>query len=64
LKNKAKILVPNCTVLIGVIDQNGHLKEGEVYVQIRPDSFRKPKGHFGQNKDYSTKGIPLFSQID
>jgi phosphoenolpyruvate synthase/pyruvate phosphate dikinase len=26
-------------VLIGVIDQTGLLEEGEVFVQIRPDSF-------------------------
>ncbi len=39
LKHKAKILVPSCAVLIGVIDQTGYLKEGEVFVQIRPDSF-------------------------
>lgn len=39
LKQKARILIPDCAVLIGVIDQYGILEEGEVFVQIRPDSF-------------------------
>jgi hypothetical protein len=49
LKHKAKILIPNCAVLIGVIDQTGFLKEGEVFVQIRPDSFLK--SHYFNVKD-------------
>ncbi len=40
LKKKARILVPNCAVLMGVIDQYGYLKEGEIFVQILPGNFR------------------------
>ena len=32
LINKAKILVPNSAVLVGVIDEDGVLEEDEVFV--------------------------------
>lgn len=41
LKRKARILVPDSCVLIGVIDQYGILAENEVFVQIKPDSNSK-----------------------
>lgn len=40
LKKKARILVPDSATLIGVVDPTGTLEEGEVFVQIRRDSFK------------------------
>lgn len=34
-------MIPNCCVLIGVPDQYGYLESGEIFVQIRKDSFIK-----------------------
>src|SRR5947208_577205 len=33
LRYKARILMPNSFILLGVIDETGILKEGEIYVQ-------------------------------
>ena len=41
LKKKARIRVKTSCVLIGVIDADGILEEGEVFVQIKRDSFEK-----------------------
>ena len=43
LKKKAKILVAESAVLTGVIDETGTLEEGEVFVQIKRDNYRKKK---------------------
>jgi hypothetical protein len=40
LKKKQRILVPDSCILIGVIDEAGHLKAGEVFVQIQRGSYR------------------------
>lgn len=39
LKKKARIIINDSCVLIGVPDEAGVLEEGQVFVQIRPDSF-------------------------
>ena len=56
LKKKARILIPECCVLIGVPDQCGYLEPGEVFVQIRPDSFSKKDvasdSELAKNKTY------------
>ncbi|CDW77053.1 rna-directed rna polymerase [Stylonychia lemnae] len=39
LKKKARIIIPNSCVLLGVIDETGILEENEVYCQIRPDNY-------------------------
>ena len=39
LKKKARIIIHDSCVLIGVPDEAGVLEEGQVFVQIRPDSF-------------------------
>ncbi len=41
IKNKARIKIKDSCVLIGVCDQRGILKEGEVFIQIQPESFEK-----------------------
>jgi hypothetical protein len=38
LKKKARIIVPNSCVLIGVVDDQGILEENEVFIQIRRDN--------------------------
>lgn len=40
LKQKAKILVAESAVLIGVVDEEGVLEEDEVFVQLKRDNFR------------------------
>ena len=40
---KSRILVENACSLIGVVDTEGILKEGEVYVQTCPDSTENSK---------------------
>ena len=48
IKKKARVLVPESATLIGVVDTDGILEEGEVFVQIRRDSYKyttsDPKG--------------------
>lgn len=39
LKKKARILLPDSCVLIGVIDPTDTLEEDEIFVQIRKDNF-------------------------
>lgn len=39
LRKKARIMVADSCVLIGVADQQGILEEGEIFVQVRYDSF-------------------------
>jgi hypothetical protein len=41
LKKKARILLPDSCVLIGIIDPTGLLEENEIFVQIKKDSFSK-----------------------
>lgn len=40
LKKKARILLPDSCVLIGVIDPTGTLEENEIFVQIKKDNFQ------------------------
>lgn len=40
LKQKAKILVAESAVLIGVIDEEGVLEENEVFVQVKRDNYK------------------------
>lgn len=47
LKKKARIVVPESAVLIGVVDDQGILEENEIFVQIKRDSFTTK----GQNRD-------------
>lgn len=52
LKKKARILLPDSCVLIGIIDPTGTLEEDEIFVQIRKDSFSMSKhGHGVQRRD-------------
>lgn len=39
LKKKARIIVPDSCVLIGVVDDRGILEENEVFIQVRKDNF-------------------------
>jgi len=39
LKRKARIRIKDSCVLIGVIDETGELKEGEIYVKINRGSY-------------------------
>ncbi len=39
IKKKARILMPESSTLIGVVDETGLLEENEVFVQIKRDSF-------------------------
>lgn len=48
LKKKARILLPESCVLIGVVDETGFLEENEVYIKIRRDSFSQ-----NENSKYS-----------
>lgn len=43
LKKKARILLPDSCVLIGIIDPTGTLGEDEIFVQTRKDSFSMHK---------------------
>lgn len=38
LKKKARIIVPESCVLIGVVDDKGILEENEVFIQIRREN--------------------------
>ena len=40
LKKKSRIIIPDSGTLIGVVDEDGILEEGEIFVQLRRDSFR------------------------
>jgi len=40
IKKKARIMMPESTTLIGVVDEDGILEENEVFIRIQPDSFR------------------------
>jgi hypothetical protein len=39
LKKKARIKVKDSAVLIGICDETGFLKEGEVWINVNPSSF-------------------------
>jgi hypothetical protein len=40
IKKKARIIIPESATLIGTVDTDDILEEGEVFVQIRRDSFK------------------------
>jgi len=48
IKKRARVLVPDSGTLIGVVDQDGILEEGEVFVQIRKDQrdFQATDGEY------------------
>ncbi|CAO3704038.1 unnamed protein product [Rhizopus stolonifer] len=73
LKKKAKILVPDSTCVIGVIDETGLLEENQVFVQVWDNSirgnirkvvtgrvavFRNPSLHPGDIRDLEVVDIP------
>lgn len=39
LKKKARIKIKNAAVLIGICDETGFLKDGEVWIKVNPSSF-------------------------
>jgi hypothetical protein len=41
LKKKARIMVENSCVVIGVVDESGLLEENEIFLQLRRDNFSK-----------------------
>jgi RNA-dependent RNA polymerase len=51
LKKKARIIVPNSCVLIGVIDDQNILKDNEVFVQVRKGCFYKKQRTEDTNVD-------------
>lgn len=57
LINKAKILVPNSAVIMGVIDEDGILEEDEVFVQIKRDNYPKDGGQNNIFGSVSTAGV-------
>ena len=55
LKKKARIRIKNACVLIGVVDELGILKEGEIFVQIERNSFEKDEGSERVEKEATGK---------
>jgi hypothetical protein len=43
LKKKARIIIPDSCVLIGVIDDMGILEENQIFCQIRKDNYSVKK---------------------
>ena len=70
LKKKARILVAESAVLMGVVDEEGILEENEVFVQIKRDNYKVDNalGQNSQNKDQDKRSnkdvIELISRID
>lgn len=65
LKKKARILMPDSCVLMGVIDPTGTLQENEIFVQIKKDNFQL----LGQGADLKANSDPMkqakiMSEID
>jgi hypothetical protein len=44
IKKKARIMVNDSATLIGCVDTEGWLEEGQIFVQIRRDSYKCKKG--------------------
>lgn len=65
LKEKARIRIPESCVLIGVVDSEGILEEGEVFLQIdqRPYNEDSKKGKKIQQLLSSTDGKETFKTI-
>lgn len=65
LKKKARILLPESCVLLGIVDPTGTLEEGEVFVQLRKDSFSMHKhGHGIKDRKHRMERAEVFSSID
>jgi hypothetical protein len=46
LIKKARIVLPDSALLIGVVDENGVLEEDEIFVQIKRDNFAKSSNYY------------------
>jgi RNA-dependent RNA polymerase len=64
LKKKARILLPDSCVLIGIIDPTGTLEENEVFVQTRKDSFSMHKHGHGVKRKNRMEQAEIMSSID
>lgn len=53
LRYKARILMPNSFLLLGVIDETGILNEGEIYIQTSTIVSDKPKVWTGPASKFS-----------
>ena len=66
LKRKARIRIKDSCVLIGVIDETGELKEGEIYVKINRGSYELSEAvdQINETIDGKTNSHFLFTQDD
>ena len=65
LKKKARILLPESCVLIGVIDPTGTLEENEIFVHIRKDNFSMHHHGYGiDNRKNRMKQAEIINSID
>lgn len=65
LKKKARILLNDSCVLIGVMDPTGSLEQDEIFVQIRKDNFQVDKhGNGIKNRDNRMEQAEILSSID
>jgi len=65
LKKKARILLPESCVLIGIVDPTGTLEEDEVFVQTRKDNFSMHKHGYGlNNRQNRMEQAEIISTID
>jgi RNA-dependent RNA polymerase len=65
LKKKARILLPDSCVLIGIVDPAGILEAGEIFVQVRKDSFSMHQhGHGMSKKKKRMEHAEAISTID
>jgi hypothetical protein len=46
LIKKARIVLPDSALLIGVVDENGILEEDEIFVQIKRDNFATSSNYY------------------
>ena len=65
LKKKARILLPDSCVLIGIVDPTGLLEADEVFVQTRKDNFSIHKHGQGiKNRQNRMEQAETISSID
>jgi RNA-dependent RNA polymerase len=65
LRRKARILLPESAILMGVIDESGILAEDEVFVQLKRDNFRETELTFVEQVDslpYTVEGSVLVTR--
>jgi hypothetical protein len=63
LKKKAKILVSESAVLMGVVDESGVLEENEVYVQVKRDNYSNDRNN-KKSFEKSNELVELIQRID